>query len=103
MKMYNPPHPGEVLQELYLQPLGLTVTETADALGVSHQILSAIIEGCYSITPDIAMRLSKAFSTNPTVWLGMEQDYDLWQVKQRLDLSEVRVLRDSESEFMASF
>lgn len=55
MEMYNPPHPGEVLQELYLEPLGLTVTKTADALGVSHQILSAIIEGCYSITPDIAM------------------------------------------------
>ena len=78
MEMYAPPHPGEVLKELYLEPLGLTVTETADALGVSHQIIFDLLEGDYSVTPDIAMRLSKAFSNNPTVWLGMQQDYDLW-------------------------
>lgn len=96
MEMYNPPHPGEVLKELYLEPLGLTVTEAAEALGVSRKTLSALINGRYGVSPDMAMRLSVAFGTSPEVWIGMQQDYDLWQAKQRADLSGVRVLRQSQ-------
>lgn len=101
MEMDNPPHPGEVLKELYLEPLGLTVTEAAEALGVSRKTLSALLNGRYGVSPDMAMRLSKAFGTSPEVWFGMQQDYDLWQAKQRVDLSGVRILRQSVSEAQA--
>lgn len=102
MEMYDPPHPGEVLKELYLDPMGLTVTEAADGLGVSRKTLSSLINGRYRVSPEMAVRLSKSFDTSPQVWLGMQQDYDLWQAKQRVDLSEVRVLRHSSKEATAS-
>lgn len=98
MEMYNPAHPGEMLKEFYLEPLGLTVTEAAEALGVSRKTLSALINGRYGVSPDMAMRLSKAFGTTTKLWLNMQQQYDLWQAKQRADLSEVRVLRQSTPE-----
>ena len=103
MEMYNPPHPGEVFQELYLEPLGLSITDAAEALGVSERTLSGIINGYYRISSDLAMRLSKAFDTTPELWLGMQQDYDLWQAKQKIDLSEVRVLRKSSPEVKVSW
>lgn len=93
MEMYNPAHPGEVLKELYIEPLGLTVTEVAEALGVSRKTLSALVNGRYGISPDMAIRLSKAFGTTAKLWLNMQQNYDLWQAKQRAELSGVQVLR----------
>ena len=92
MEMHNPTHPGEVLKELYLEPLGLSVTEAAAALGVSRKTLSALINGRYGVSPNMAIRLSKAFGTSPRLWLNMQQNYDLWVAKQETDLSEVRVL-----------
>ena len=65
MKMHNPPHPGEVLKELCLEPLNLTVTEAAEALGVSRKTLSAILNGRAGISPEMAIRLGKAFDTSP--------------------------------------
>ncbi|WP_324238065.1 HigA family addiction module antitoxin [Okeania sp.] len=79
MKMYNPPHPGEVLKELCIEPLNLTVTEVAEALGVSQETLSAILNGKANITPEIAIRLSKAFGTSAESWLKQQTQYDLWQ------------------------
>lgn len=96
MEMYNPAHPGEVLKDLYIEPLNLTVTEVAEALAVSRKTLSALINGHYGVSPDMAMRLSKAFGTTAKLWLNMQQNYDLWQAKQRADLSGVRVLRQSQ-------
>jgi addiction module HigA family antidote len=87
MLMYNPPHPGEVLKELCLEPLGLTVTETAKALGVSRKTLSAILNGKSGISPEMAVRLSIAFNTSSESWLNQQSQYDLWQVEQhRKDL-----------------
>jgi len=63
--MFNPPHPGEVLRELCLDPLELTVTEAAKALGVSRKTLSALLNGRSGISPEMAIRLSKAFDTSP--------------------------------------
>ena len=63
MKMHNPPHPGEILRQLCLEPLGLSVTRTAKALGVSRKTLSAILNGRAGISPEMAIRLSKAFDT----------------------------------------
>lgn len=82
MEMYNPPHPGEVLKELYL-PEAMSVSEAAKKLGVSRQTLSAIINGRAGISAEMAMRLSKALGTSPDLWLGMQMKYDLWQAKQK--------------------
>jgi addiction module HigA family antidote len=78
MKMHNPPHPGEVLKELCLEPLGVSVTRAAEALGVSRKTLSSILNGRAGISPERALRLSKAFGTSPESWLNQQMQYDLW-------------------------
>ena len=82
MLMYNPPHPGEILKELCLEPLGLTVTEAARGIGVSRKTLSSIINGKAGISPEMAVRLSIAFSTSSESWLNQQSQYDLWQAEQ---------------------
>ena len=82
MKMYNPPHPGEVLQELCLKPLNLTVTETARALGVSRKTLSSILNARAGISPEMAVRLSIAFDTSAESWLNQQLQYDLWRAER---------------------
>lgn len=83
MKMHNPPHPGEVLRELCLEPLGLSVSETAKALGVSRKTLSAILNGRAGISPEMAVRLSIAFDTSAESWLNQQTQYDLWLAEKR--------------------
>ena len=78
MRMHNPPHPGEILRELCLEPLGLTVTRAAEALGVSRKTLSAILNERAGISPEMAIRLSKAFGTSAESWLNQQIQYDLW-------------------------
>ena len=85
MTMHNPPHPGEVIRELCLDPLGLTITEAAKGLGVSRKTLSALLNGHFGISPEMAIRLSKAFGGSPESWLTQQVQYDLWQVIQRGD------------------
>ncbi len=82
MLMHNPPHPGEVLRELCLDPLGLTVTEAAKGLGVSRKTLSTILNGKSGISPEMAVRLSIAFNTSSESWLNQQSQYDLWQAEQ---------------------
>jgi len=82
MLMHNPPHPGEVLKELCIEPLGLTVTDAAKALGVSRKTLSAILNGKSGISPEMAVRLSIAFNTSSESWLNQQTQYDLWQAEQ---------------------
>ncbi len=79
VQMHNPPHPGEILREFCLEPLGLSVTDAAEALGVSRKTLSSILNGRAGISPEMALRLSKAFDTSPESWLNQQQQYDLWQ------------------------
>ncbi|MCB8945140.1 MAG: HigA family addiction module antidote protein [Ardenticatenaceae bacterium] len=83
MQMHNPPHPGEILKELCLEPLNLSVTKAAQALGVSRKTLSAILNGRSSITPEMAIRLSIAFDTSAESWLNQQAQYDLWLAWQR--------------------
>jgi len=78
MRMHNPPHPGEILRELCLEPLELSVTRTAEALGVSRKTLSSILNGRAGISPEMALRLAKAFDTTPESWLNQQMQYDLW-------------------------
>ena len=83
MKMHNPPHPGEVLRELCLKPLGLAVTEAAHALGVSRKTLSGILNGRAGISPEMAVRLSLAFGTTAESWMNQQVQHDLWHVERR--------------------
>ena len=82
MRMHNPPHPGEVLRELCLESLGISVTDAAEALGVSRKTLSSILNGRSGISPEMAIRLGKAFDTSPVSWLNQQVQYDLWQAEQ---------------------
>jgi antitoxin HigA-1 len=91
MKMHNPPHPGEVLRALCIEPLDLTITETAEALGVSRKTLSAILNGRAGISPEMAIRLSKASGTSAESWLNQQMQYDLWQAEKTV--GDVKVKR----------
>ena len=82
MRMHNPPHPGEILRELCLEPLGISVTDAAKALGVARKTLSAILNGRSGISPGMAIRLGKAFDTSPESWLNQQMQYDLWEAEQ---------------------
>src|SRR5579863_7484296 len=82
MKMYNPPHPGEVIKALCLDPLKLTVTEAARSLGVSRKTLSSILNGRAGISPEMAVRLSIAFGTSAESWLNQQIQYDLWHAER---------------------
>jgi len=84
MNMHNPPHPGEVLRELCIEPLGLTVTAVARSLGVSRKTLSAILNERAGISPEMAIRLSKAFDTTAESWLNQQMQYDLWVANQSI-------------------
>ena len=82
MGMYNPPHPGEVLKELCLSPLNISITDAAKALGVTRKTLSAIVNGRSGISPEMAIRLSIAFNTTAESWLNQQVQYDLWHAEQ---------------------
>jgi addiction module HigA family antidote len=92
MIMHNPPHPGEHIRHDCIEPLGLTITEAAKALGVTRQALNNLVNGKAGISPEMAIRLSKAFGGSPEVWLRMQMEYDLWQVRQRADKIKVKKL-----------
>ncbi len=82
MQMHNPPHPGEVIRGLCLEPLELSITDAAKALGVTRKTLSAILNGHAGISPEMALRLSIAFDTSPESWLNQQTQYDLWMAKK---------------------
>jgi addiction module HigA family antidote len=92
MEMYNPCHPGEILREEYLKPLGLSVTEAALKLGITRKTLSAIINERSGISPAMALKLAKAFNTTPELWIDMQSQYDLWQAKQVTNVDNVKVM-----------
>ena len=83
MIQHNPPHPGEILRELCLEPLGISVTAAAESLGVSRKTLSAILNGRAGISPEMAIRLSMAFDTSAESWLNQQMQYDLWLAEKK--------------------
>jgi addiction module HigA family antidote len=83
MRMKNPPHPGRHVLLDCLEPLGLSITRGAEILGVTRLTLSNLINGKNGISPEMAIRLSKAFGGGPEVWLGMQTDYDLAQAMKK--------------------
>jgi len=91
MPMKNPPHPGQSVRVDCLEPFGLTVTAAAKVLGVTRQALNNIVNGKSGISPEMAIRLAKAFGSSPETWLGMQLDYDL--ARARLHEAGIRVDR----------
>jgi antitoxin HigA-1 len=85
----KPSHPGAILKSHHLDPLGLTITDAAEKLGVSRKTLSKILNGRGAITPEMALRLSRAFNTSPEMWLNLQQAHDLWIAKQKKDWLDV--------------
>lgn len=85
MKMYNPPHPGEIIKGLWLDPMGVSITDAAQAMGVSRKTLSKIVNGKARVTPEIAVRLSVALGGSAESWLGHQAAYDLWEIEQHGD------------------
>lgn len=92
IQMHNPPHPGEILRELCLDPMGISVTDAAEALGVSRKTLSSILNGRAGISPEMAIRLSIAFDTSPESWLNQQQQFDLWQAMNSGEIIKVKRL-----------
>ena len=92
MQMHKPAHPGEVIKEMYLTPLGITVTEASQALGVTRKSFSELINRHSGMSIQMALKLSKAFGTTPEFWLNMQQNYDLWKMHKKVKLSKVKVL-----------
>lgn len=84
-RLRRPTHPGGILRRHYIEPLSITVSGLAVVLGVSRKTLSEIVNEHASITPDMALRLSKAFKTTPELWLNIQRNYDLWQASNMSD------------------
>ena len=93
MGMYNPPHPGEFLTNVYLEPNGISGRELADKLGVAASTLSRVLNGTSRVTPEMALRLSKAIGRSPESWLHMQDHYDLWVARQHVNLQTVGKLK----------
>lgn len=82
-RMHNPAHPGEALHDLWLVPLGISITSAAEKLGVNRKTLSNIIHGRAGISADMALRLAAWLGTTPDLWLGMQAQWELWRAEQR--------------------
>jgi len=82
MPMKNPPHPGRIVRQDCVEPLGLTITGAAKALGVSRQALNNLVNGKAGVSPEMAVRISKAFGGSPEMWLRLQANYDLAMVRR---------------------
>ena len=92
MGMHNPPHPGEFIREIYMEPNGLSVRKVADSLGVAPSTLNRVLNGLSNVSPEMALRLSKALGRSPESWLAMQDQYDLWHAKKAVNLRQVKAI-----------
>ncbi|QIR13696.1 HigA family addiction module antitoxin [Shewanella aestuarii] len=93
MTMHNPPHPGEFISDVYMEPFGYSCRFVAKQLDVSASTLNRVLKGQSSITPEMALRLSKALGRSPESWLSMQDNYNLWQAKQSVNLAKVHPIK----------
>jgi len=93
MAMHNPPHPGEFIADVYLEPNGITGRDLASKLDVSASTLNRILTGKSGVSPEMALRLSKCLGRSPESWLAMQHSHDLWQAKKRVNLDDVERLK----------
>lgn len=90
--MYDPPHPGEFIREVYLQESGVSSRAVAAKLKIAPSTFTRLLNGNSRLTPEMALRLSKTLGRSPESWLNMQNNYDLWQARKRLNLDEVEEL-----------
>lgn len=95
MAMKNPPHPGRLILQECIEPLGLSITEAAERLCVKRQTLNNLVNGKAGISPEMSIRLSKAFGSRPEVWLGLQMQYDLAQAEKTAHRIKVRRITTS--------
>jgi len=93
MSMHNPPHPGEFIASVYLEPNELSGRELATKLGVAPSTLNRVLTGASGVTPEMALRLSKSLGRSPESWLAMQYAHDLWRARRQVDLSRVTKVR----------
>jgi len=92
MSMHNPPHPGEFIREVYMEPFGLSSRKVARNLNVAASTFIRLLNGESNVTPEMALRLSHVFGRTPESWLAMQDHYSLWHAKQKVDLRDVKKL-----------
>ena len=92
MPMHNPPHPGEFVREVYITPFDVSVRKVAESLRVSASTLTRLLNGESNLSPELALRLSKALGRSPESWLAMQDQYDLWHARKSLNLKHVQKL-----------
>lgn len=95
MAMRDPPHPGEFIREVYVEPLGVSARQVAESLGVSASTFNRLLNGESNISPEMALRLSKTLGRSPESWLAMQDRYDLWHARKSVSLERVRKLKVS--------
>jgi len=93
MRMHNPPHPGEIIRELCVEPLNLTVTDAAKALGVSRKTLSTLLNGKAGVSPEMAIRLSRVFGRTPEGWLRLQLQFDLRKAEQSINVKGLKRIK----------
>lgn len=92
MAMHNPPHPGEFIREVYIVPFDVSVRKVAESLRVSASTLNRLLNAESNVSPEMALRLSKTLGRSPESWLAMQDQYDLWHARKRVNLKQVRKL-----------
>ena len=95
MNMHNPPHPGKFLYEIYLKPANISCRYLAKQLNVASSTLNRVLKEKSAVSPEMALRLSKALGRTPESWLAMQDNYDLWNAKQKLNLQDIHVVNFS--------
>jgi len=90
--MYNPPHPGEFIREVYILPFNLSARKIANNLGVSPSTFNRLLNGESNVSPEMALRLSKSLGRSPESWLTIQDNYNLWHARKKIDLREVKRL-----------
>lgn len=83
-QIYDPPHPGEVLKELYIKPLNITINQLSKMIGVERKSISRILNGHTRISAEMALKLGKVLNTSPDLWLNMQHSYDIWHTKKHI-------------------
>ena len=93
MAMHNPPHPGEFIRKTYIEPFDISIRSLAESLGVAASTLARITSERSAVSPEMALRLSKALGRSPESWLAMQHDFDLWRAKKTANLSRVQKIQ----------
>ena len=102
MAMHKPPHPGEFIRETYIEPFDISIRSLAENLGVAASTLARVVAERSAVSPEMALRLSKALGRSPESWLAMQDNYDLWQARKSANLSEVHKIRFAANSYRRS-